>query len=215
MKILAVSDFHGYLPPINHVPDSDLMIIAGDVTPVWNHEIPFQKAWLKNEFSEWLKNLDRPVIGIAGNHDFYAMRNPGFMAELPWTYLQDEATEFNGLKIWGSPWVTRLTGWAFCTTEDVMGDKIDQMDKDIDILVSHAPPYGIGDAVKFTKEHVGSTMLANRLMFQEWPNLKSVVFGHIHEGFGQSQIGDVAFYNVSWLNERYNQNNPNGVTVLA
>lgn len=213
-SIVAISDMHGYLPEPARIPNSDLIIIAGDVTPVWDHAQHFQKSWLKHEFSKWLKDLQRPVIGIAGNHDFYAQANAGFMAELPWTYLQDEATEFNGLKIWGSPWVTKLHGWAFCTTEDVMSDKIDQIDKDIDILISHAPPYGIRDGLKFTNEHVGSTSLATRLTYDKWPNLKNVVFGHIHEGFGHERVMDIDFYNVSYLNERYNSNNPNGSTLF-
>ena len=205
---------HGYLPAPARIPNCDLVIVAGDVTPVWDHDRHFQKRWLKNEFSVWLKELKLPVIGIAGNHDFYAQQNPDFMAKLPWTYLQDESTEFDGLKIWGSPWVTKLHGWAFCTDEEVMGEKVDKIPKDIDILISHAPPYGVRDGLKFTKEHVGSTALVNRLMYGEWPNLKNVIFGHIHEGFGREHIDGVDFYNVSYLNERYNSNNPNGSTLF-
>ena len=210
---------HGYLPEM--VPACDLLLIGGDVTPVWNHDVPFQKKWLKYEFSVWMEKMRENgvenIVGIAGNHDFIAMRDPGFMAELPgWTYLQDEATTVNGLKIWGSPWVTKLTGWAFCTTEDVMSDKVDNMDHDIDIWLTHAPPYGIGDGLAYNKAvHVGSTAIATRLSYDQWPNLKSVVFGHIHEGYGYQELNGVDYYNVSYLNEKYDMSNPNYITQIS
>ncbi len=208
---------HGFLPAPESMPEGDILLIGGDVTPVWNHDRYFQRDWLRTDFKDWLRELPyENIVGIAGNHDFYAMQNPGFMAELPWTYLQDEAATVDGLKIWGSPWVTRLTGWAFCTTEDVIGDKMDNMDKDIDIFLSHAPPMGIGDALSYNRAiHVGSSMIASRLSFGDWPNLKYMVFGHIHEGFGRAEFGNVTYYNVSYLNETYNENIPNGITALA
>lgn len=214
-KIFAVSDMHGYLPEPASMPEGDLLLIGGDVTPVWNHDRYFQRDWLRTDFKDWLREIPyENIVGIAGNHDFYAMQNSGFMAELPWTYLQDEAATVGGLKIWGSPWVTRLSGWAFCTTEDVMSDKIDSMDHDIDIFLTHSPPYGFGDLYN-RAEHVGSTAIANRLMYDKWPNLKSIVFGHIHEGFGMIPFEGWKLYNVSYLNQSYDSENPNGITALA
>lgn len=218
MKIFAVSDMHGYLPDPATMPEGDLLLIGGDICPVWNHDVTFQQRWLVTEFNRWLSNVPyENIVGIGGNHDFVAMRNPGFMREkLGMIYLQDETLEIEGLKIHGTPWVTGLTGWAFCASEDIVSDKMKEVDHDIDILLSHAPPFGVLDGMGWQRKiHVGSTAIASRLSFDKWPNLKAVVCGHIHEGFGRERLGEVDYYNVAYLNERYDSDEPNGVTELA
>src|SRR5260370_24461809 len=68
MKIVAMSDMHGQLP--SRVPECDLLLLAGDFTPVANHGLNFQRDWLDLEFRSWLKHLPaRKIVGIAGNHD--------------------------------------------------------------------------------------------------------------------------------------------------
>jgi Icc-related predicted phosphoesterase len=137
------------------------------------------------------------------------------MQELPWTYLKDETIEVSGLKIHGTPWVTRLVNWAFNTTEDIIASKMDDVPSDIDILLSHAPPYRIGDKLQYGTYHVGSTAIANALTYKDWPNLKHIVFGHIHEGHGHTKLMDMDFWNVAYLDATYNSSKPNGVTVIS
>ena len=52
MKVVATSDLHGTLPPI---PACDLLLIAGDVCPVWDHKLFFQDIWLRTTFTDWLR----------------------------------------------------------------------------------------------------------------------------------------------------------------
>lgn len=74
MKVVATSDLHGFLPQI---PPCDLLLIAGDVCPVWNHRLPFQRKWLRETFTPWLESLPaRKIVGVWGNHDSIAESNP-------------------------------------------------------------------------------------------------------------------------------------------
>src|SRR5262245_1002245 len=112
MKIVAMSDMHGQLPA--RVPACDLLLLGGDVTPVEDHSIGFQASWLDREFRDWLQAQPaRKIVGIAGNHDFIFEQAPGLVPELPWTYLQDSGIEWEGLKIWGTPWQPIFFDWAF------------------------------------------------------------------------------------------------------
>src|SRR5262249_33524902 len=68
MKVVAVSDLHGNLPAI---PPCDLLLLAGDITPVRDHRLAHQAEWLDTTFRAWLNQVPaRKVIGVAGNHDF-------------------------------------------------------------------------------------------------------------------------------------------------
>ena len=68
IKIVAISDLHGYLPKIE--TPADIMIIAGDIVPF---EIQFNKyqskRWFENDFASWIKELPvDEVFAVAGNH---------------------------------------------------------------------------------------------------------------------------------------------------
>lgn len=105
MKVVATSDLHGFLPQI---PPCDLLLIAGDVCPVWNHRLPFQRKWLRETFTPWLESLPaRKIVGVWGNHDSIAESNPDKVPPLPWTNLIDEVIEWEGLRIYGLPWQLR------------------------------------------------------------------------------------------------------------
>ncbi len=72
-----------------------------------------------------------------------------------------------------------------------------------DILITHGPPHGFGDAAPRDRnsfENVGSPSLLKRIK-EVKPKL--VVFGHIHEGRGQWHLGDTTLANVTLLDGRY------------
>lgn len=71
MKIVAMSDLHGTLLPVNdYFEPCELVCICGDISPLHiqlNHR-KMQK-WLKEEFKPWCEALPcDKVIFIAGNH---------------------------------------------------------------------------------------------------------------------------------------------------
>lgn len=202
MNIVAVSDLHGKLPDL---PKADLVLIGGDICPLGNHSPNQQCYWLNTDFRRWLLRINaKMTVGVAGNHDFVFQEWPWAKLDLPWTYLQDSGTEFEGLKIWGSPWQPRFHDWAFNLDEPQLAMQWKLIPDDTDILVLHGPPHGYGDQAPRQNgqgfENVGSPSLLKRIQ-EIQPKL--VVFGHIHEGRGRWQMGPTTLANVSILNGYY------------
>src|ERR1700748_3248881 len=109
MKITCISDIHGEYP---ETTGGDLLILAGDYTG--SDKIP---QW--DAFYKWLHKQDyRKKIMIAGNHDgflIHAMNTADYREIIgewgeDYEYLCDSGTEFEGLKIWGSPWSLLFSG---------------------------------------------------------------------------------------------------------
>lgn len=197
MIIDCLSDLHGYTPT---TPGGDLLIVAGDMTAM---DTP--KQWEK--FYEWLKAQKyRKKIMIGGNHDNFlqsfmtteASRALDAGIEYDHEYLCDNGCEFEGMKIWGSPWTIQFPNqnpeaMAFAVrTEFKLMDKFDSIPEDTNILITHSPPYGIGDMC--SKGRVGSLALAHKV--DSTPNLKLHVFGHIHEGYG---VYDIDYKEVKYV----------------
>lgn len=184
MIIDCISDLHGFYP---HLDGGDLLIVAGDLTARDTYD-----QHLK--FSEWLANQNyKHRIVIAGNHD-NLLTNWVPMKLKGMDYLCDSGTEFEGLKIWGSPWTKTFPGMnpqckAFTfDTEDELYDKFVQTPKGLDILITHGPAYGILDGVPLedgTLHHCGSKALHNWLKYVDRPRFH--LFGHIHEAYGQEE----------------------------
>lgn len=211
MEITAISDLHGEFPRLD---GGDLLIIAGDSTS--NDSV---KAW--QNYFDWLERQDyRKKIMIAGNHDNFctqwAISNDSIYDSLvkkpSFSYLCDSGEEFEGFKIWGSPWSQRFVGqnphcMAFTLDHDnQLINKFEMIPHDTDILITHSPPFGILDKTT-NGEHVGSTYLFNWLKYVGRPKLH--VFGHIHEAYGQCEIFStynnqmMKSINASHVNEDY------------
>lgn len=124
-------------------------------------------------------------------------------------------------KIWGSPWTAQFEGinpkccafteyWG-CDTDDWLSEHWQQIPSDTDILITHCPPYGILDKItprvrpRFEQMlHAGSQSLTNIVLSSEkMPNLKLMVFGHIHEAYGEFSTTLTKFVNASHMNEQY------------
>ncbi len=215
MIIDCVSDLHGFFPKLE---GGDLLIVAGDLTARDTQEE-------LDKFDSWLCHQPyKKKIFIAGNHDnllvdekarkYREGNNNGWHERCE--YLCDSGTEFEGLKIWGSPWTKSFSGMnpkcmAFtCETNEELAEKWALIPKDIDILVTHSPPYGKLD--KTNTGHCGSKSLDEQVK-KIRPALH--FFGHIHEGYweyGGTLVDGgpiVQYFNCSHVNERYEPvNNP-------
>jgi Icc-related predicted phosphoesterase len=212
MIIDCIADLHGDYPVLE---GGDLLIVAGDLTARdTENEYALFDYWMNEQ------NYKKKIV-ISGNHDNYlndcrkVAVKPLFHGLQFCEYLCDSGTEFEGLKIWGTPWTKTFHGMnpnckAFtCDTEGELFEKFSLIPNDIDILVTHSPPYLIGDLVhryRVEPEHVGSRSLGKKLKDS---SIKLHVFGHIHSGYGETRLqrekddNEFIFVNASIMNEDY------------
>jgi Icc-related predicted phosphoesterase len=201
MIITALSDNHGYLPKIEK---TDLLLIAGDWSPLEiQTDAYYMRQWLDECLMHWFKEIPaEKIIFIAGNHDFICDQR---FLEIPLLnaqtvtfekdivnpllkkhkltnkvkYLCNSSTTYNGLKIYGCPYVESLRGWAFSQAEYTTTYL---NIKKCDILITHQPPL-IGDlgkcVIKGISHEFGSYGLLNAVI-RKRPKL--AFCGHIHDG---------------------------------
>lgn len=113
MKIITYSDLHlefgtDFLPPAES--DADVMILAGDIITFGDYS-PLER---------FLAGWNKPVLFLAGNHEFYtrtpmrdeAERFKGWLGEnFPnVTFLQDEAVTLEGVHFFGGTMWTDFSG---------------------------------------------------------------------------------------------------------
>ena len=142
------------------------MIIAGDLTAS-NHP----KQW--SRFFDWIQDQNyRKIVFISGNHDTWMEKNQkqwiSKTQEKDIEYLCDSGCEFEGLKIWGTPWslwfpYINPDCTAFTWDEENLKKKYELIPDDTDIIISHGPAYCILDKTKHG-EHVGSFSLTSKLL---------------------------------------------------
>ncbi len=199
--MLFISDTHGQHHNLN-LPPTDILIHAGDIS---------KRGGLNEvlDFLDWFVQQEAThKIFIAGNHDFFFERasEAEVKAILPGsiTYLHNSGVEINGLKIWGSPITPWFYDWAFNRQRGVDINKYWQrIPDDIDMLITHGPPFGIMDRTH-RNEEVGCEDLLRKVQ-EIQPKLH--VFGHIHEGYGVKQLDGTTYINASVLDVKYNQVN--------
>jgi Icc-related predicted phosphoesterase len=189
MRIIAMSDIHGNLPPC---PDGDVLVISGDICNGFesrNHES--QASFINGDFSDWIEstNVSQTVV-CAGNHDFVFQDAPELIrSDRPFHYLEDSSVEIEGVKFYGTPWQLWLGSWAFNAPEgdaqeEFLSKVYGLIDPDTDVLVSHGPPTGFGMVDSVPQRggviaHVGSKALQEAILNLEIP---LTVCGHIHFG---------------------------------
>jgi Icc-related predicted phosphoesterase len=195
IRLVCMSDLH-HIPHDFPVPDGDVLIIAGDVCG-------YGRLSELEEFDQFLAGLPHPhKLLIAGNHDWpYARVSQkearGLVKNA--VYLQDSGIEIDGLKFWGSPWQPWFLNWAFNLPRGLQLAEIwAKIPADIDVLITHTPPYGILDKVE--GDNVGCEDLAKAL---KRIKPKVHVFGHIHQGYGMVEQEGTVYVNASLRNEFY------------
>jgi Icc-related predicted phosphoesterase len=207
LNITFISDTHTKHKHFNqYLPGGDVIVCSGDISSRgYEREV--------QDFLEWYSELPYiHKIFIAGNHDFLFEANPQkaqeLLAQFPNVdYLENSELVIDGVKFWGSPYSPRFFDWAFNVDRgEAIREHWLQIPLDTDILITHGPPYGIGDFTKRDKKNVGCEDLMD--VVQSQINPKVHVFGHIHEGYGLTLKDGTLFINASVLNERYEMVNP-------
>jgi len=207
-KIVCISDTHGLHEAVE-IPKCDILIHAGDFC---NHGT-YQEV---EQFAKWIswQPAGRKVV-VAGNHDLFCEKHYDLtkltFSRLRVTYLENQTTVIDGIKIFGSPFSPEFFNWAFMHPRFEMYDKVwSKVPKDVNVLIAHGPMYGVLDKVdkKYANEdsdfHVGCKGLSKRVA--ELKELRLLVSGHIHCSRGIVK-GTPDIINASICNEQYKPTN--------
>jgi Icc-related predicted phosphoesterase len=191
VEIVCISDTHELHRDLD-VPRGDILIHAGDFTM-------FSKsAAAILDFNDWLGELPHLwKIVIPGNHEFFLESDPDKRKLISnATILINESVEIMDLKIWGSP-TTPLYGGAFGLTSAADRAKLyAKTPSDVDILITHGPPYGILDRSPGMPNHSGCHPLLAAVTRLK-PKLH--IFGHVHGSHGTVSTEETLFVNAALL----------------
>ncbi|XP_052812554.1 metallophosphoesterase domain-containing protein 1-like [Mya arenaria] len=226
LRVVCISDTHMRLEALPHpVPSGDILLHAGDFTntglpteikafddfmgtldhPVkiviaGNHDLTLDKDMVKNR-REYLKTNFRITekvyeevlerLGVTGSHELLTNC----------VYLEDAGIDVCGLHVYGSPWQPEFCDWGFNLPRgQACLEKWNLIPDKTDILITHGPPIGHGDAC-FDKQRAGCVELLATVQRRVRPRLH--LFGHIHEGYGVTSDGTTTFVNASTCTLRY------------
>ena len=221
MKIVAISDIHGYIP--ESIPECDVLCISGDIVPLEvQRGIEKSSDWLMNIFYPKLLEMScKHVVMTWGNHDFighilYSDGHSGeeqtemlFGNDSKFHILIDESIEIEGVKFYGTPWIPELSGWAFYNTSENLKEIFEKIPEDIDVLLTHCPPKIGTQGVVLQKcwNHMrdfGCNELYNVLCEKKFEKPLYVLSGHIHTGNHKIEEYDgIKYVNVSLKDEEY------------
>jgi len=182
MKIFHFSDSHTYHGLLTIPEGIDMIIFSGDCS---NPRDPYPNKLEVENFIYWYSKLPiKHKIFVAGNHDVSIERN--LITKMDFQsngiiYLENDYTEIEGFKIWGSPITPTFgVGWAFNKSRTKTHEIWKHIPDDTDIVVVHGPPKGMLD-LSYSRqnelEFCGDSALMKRMLDI---NPKLVCFGHIH-----------------------------------
>jgi Icc-related predicted phosphoesterase len=198
VRVVALADTHlrhDRLPSeaIPYRDASDVLVHAGDLCQHGSLEELEEAA----AFLEALPH--RTKVVVAGNHDVCLQKRPtearAILARHGLVYLEDEGVVIDGVRFHGSPWQPLFRVWAFGARRGPeLAAKWARIPYDVDVLVTHGPPWGFGDRVPLGRlgarrfggspdreVHAGCVDLRRRIEAVRPP---LHVFGHIHQDRG-------------------------------
>lgn len=204
MRIVAASDIHGDSNALTAIgglarsEEADIILLAGDICSNirYRHFIDL--------LPELADHGKCPVVFTPGNHDFWKpdewrpeIRCPDRVIrdKHDVVCLIDESVEFQGYKIYGTPWTPEYGQWNWMRPISDLKFDIPQGTK---ILLAHCPPFGFGDHGPGNKR-IGSEAMTEAI--QKRPELLVAIYGHAHESAGQQfRQGRTVLCNVACRN---------------
>lgn len=190
IDLVLISDTHE-LHRGSDVPAGDILRHAGDFT-MFSRSLETVE-----DFNNWLGDLGhRHKLIVPGNHEFFLQPDLNRTSLLTnATVLVNETVVIDGLRFWGSP-VTPLLGSVFGIASPKERLQHWSGMPDLDILITHGPPFGVLDRSSEQDEPMGDAELLD-VVRKRQPLLH--VFGHVHGAYGQVSIGKTLFVNAAML----------------
>ncbi len=192
MKILAISDeecpalWDGYTP--ERLAGYDLILSSGD---------------LNSTYLSFLVTMSgKPLLYVHGNHDITYDRHPPEGCDC----IDGKLVVCKGIRILGLGGCLKYHPSPHQYTDEEMARRIRRLKGvirragGVDIVVTHAPPKGVGDAED--RAHLGFTSLLE-LMDQYHP--KYLLHGHVHMRYGHDLVREREYHGTKVINvcERY------------
>ena len=220
MNITFISDTHSKHHRLTNLEGGDILIFCGDFMTSGYRTDEFM------DFIDWIKIQPyKYKVCIAGNHDRYCESFPSYTVKDMFEeyydegvrYVCDEMIEIEGLKIYGTPYQPYFCNWAFnVPDEEKLYNIYKQIPEDVDILITHCPPYDILDKSHVSRsfylttgeEPLGSKELAKVLDELGEHKPRYHAFGHIHGDGGKIlELNGTTYINASVCNENYSPDN--------
>jgi hypothetical protein len=210
VRFACVSDTHGEHRQLELPADADVLVHAGDFLANYGHadeedglrdlerQLEDFRQWLQHECAHFKR-----VVLVAGNHDTLLDAGGGrhcggrgaaarrkFLARLPESvvYLENEAAEVCGVRVWGGPFTAcrkerlgkryysdgfeRPAAQRRAAYEQAVGEL-----DGVDVLVTHCPPRGVLSGPSADEE-------LSRALSQLQRPPRFHVFGHDHDHVG-------------------------------
>jgi len=207
MKIVCISDTHEKHREVD-LPGGDVLIHAGDFTFAGGLKPTM-------DFLDWFES--RPFkhkIFVCGNHDFFFEqgRKVSLLEGRGFHYLMNSGVRLEErITLWGSPFTPEFMNWAFMERREKIGSIWEQIPGDLDVLITHGPPFGILDRT-LSGMNVGCKALLETVKFRK-PRIH--LFGHIHEGYGRIEKNGTVFVNASLCDPGYRLSNKPVIVDLS
>ncbi len=187
MKILALSDeefpafYENYIP--GKLKEYDLIISCGD---------------LRASYLSFIVTVARaPVLYVHGNHDAAYDRNPPEGCDC----IDGDLIVYNGLRILGLGGCVKYRPGKHQYTEKEMQKRIRKLrwklwwHKGVDIVVTHAPPSGVGDGDDYA--HRGFESLLT-LIDKYKP--RYLLHGHTHLNYSANRTREQEYHGTKVIN---------------
>lgn len=192
MKILVLSDqecpaFYEHYTE-GKLKEYDLIISCGDLKP---------------SYLSFIVSVARaPVLYVHGNHDARYEQTPPEGCDC----IEDKIAVFKGLRILGLGGSQRYHPGPHQYTEHEMRRRIRRLwwklrrYDGVDILVTHAPPEGVGDSDDFAHRGFGAF-----LSFMDKYRPKYLLHGHVHTNYSHDSVRKLQYGDTQVINccERY------------
>ena len=177
------------------------------ITP--EKEERMQREWFEKKFTKrgrthglrhfFPKNCrDNPVVCVRGNHEFTDL-GPMFGGDVFEIHGPEESRTIHDLKFGGFRGVPVLAyEWSDEKEQCDFDELVDTLPLDLDVVVTHAPPWGILD-LAYGTERIGIQPLASwiqKVAYNE-KHPKLFCFGHAHYPHQIVELGNMVFSNAA------------------